>query len=183
MPVSLLRQWDQICQKDGLLYRIVHDPQEGEIEQLILPKCLQKKVKQGLHGGIRHQGVERTLHLVRTHCYWPGMHEDITSYVKSCERCVLAKVPHRRIRISLGNLLASRPLDVLIINFTVNESASSRRENVLVMTDVFTKLTLAVPTKDQKAVTTAKVLLKERSYALEFLNEFTHIRAEILKAT
>ena len=111
------------------------------------------------------------------------MHEDITSYVKSCERCVLAKVPHRRIRISLGNLLASRPLDVLIINFTVNESASSRRENVLVMTDVFTKLTHAIPTKDQKAVTTAKVLLKERSYALEFLNEFTQIRAEILKAT
>ena len=111
------------------------------------------------------------------------MHEDITSYVKLCERRVLAKMPHPRIRLSLGNLLANRPLEVLVINFIVNEPASSGQENVLVMTDVFTKLTHAVPTKDQKAVTTAKVLLKERSYALEFLNEFTQIRAEILKAT
>ena len=127
VPVSLLRQWDWICQKDGLLYRIVHDPQEGEIEQLILPKCLQKKVKQGLHGGIRHQGVERTLDLVRTRCYWPGMHEDITSYVKSCERCVLAKMPYPRIWTS-GNLLPSRPLEVLAIDFTVVKPASSGRE-------------------------------------------------------
>ena len=124
VPVSLLRQWDRICQKDGLLYRIVQDPQEGEIEQLILPKCLQKNIMQGLHGWIRHQGLKRTLHLLRTHCYWPGMHEDITSYVKSCERCVLAKIPYPRIWTS-GNLLPSRPLEVLANDFTVVKPASS----------------------------------------------------------
>ncbi len=41
------------------------------------------------------------------------------------------------------------------------EKASDGRENVLVVTDVFTKFTQTYPTKDQKADTTAKVLLRE----------------------
>ena len=61
----------------------------------------------------------------------------------------------------MGNLIATQPLEVLAIDFTLLEPSSDGRENVLVMTDVFIKYTCAVPTKDQKAATTAKVLVKE----------------------
>lgn len=44
------------------------------------------------------------------------------------------------------------------MDFTVLEPCRSGRENVLVMTDVFRKCTLAVPTHDQRAST---VLLTE----------------------
>ncbi len=50
---------------------------------------------------------------------------------------------------------------MIAVDFTVLESASDGCENVLVVTDVFTKITQAFPTKDQKADTTAKILLKE----------------------
>ena len=52
-------------------------------------------------------------------------------------------------------------LEALAVDFTVLEPAIDGRENVLVMTDVFTKFTHVVPTRDQKATTTAKVLIRE----------------------
>ena len=48
---------------------------------------------------------------------------------------------------------------MLAIDFTVLEPSSSKVENVLVLTDVFTKYTQAIPTRDQKATTVAKVLV------------------------
>ena len=59
----------------------------------------------------------------------------------------------------MGHLLATKPLEVLAIDFTLLEPATDGRENVLVMTD--DRFTHAVPARDQRASTTAKVLLKE----------------------
>ncbi|VDI66697.1 Hypothetical predicted protein [Mytilus galloprovincialis] len=47
-----------------------------------------------------------------------------------------------------------RKIDSLVID-------NDGRENVLVLTDVFTKFTQAFPTRDQKATTVAKVLVKD----------------------
>ena len=45
----------------------------------------------------------------------------------------------------MGHLLATRPLEIIAIDFTILEPASDGKENVLVITDVFTKFTQAVP--------------------------------------
>ena len=157
----LLQQWKQLKLKDGVLYRTIIDPQEQEVQQLVLPEILKERVIRSLHNDMGHQGLERTILLARSRCYWPGMYTDVEKWIKSCERCVLSKMPQPRIRTPLGHLITDQPLSVLAIDFTFLERSSDGKENVLVMTDVFTKFSLAVPTKDQKASTVAKVLVKE----------------------
>uniref|UniRef100_A0A3B1JWV6 Gypsy retrotransposon integrase-like protein 1 n=1 Tax=Astyanax mexicanus TaxID=7994 RepID=A0A3B1JWV6_ASTMX len=163
--MALLRQWDRLVERDGVLYRRVFRPDGGEESfQLLLPAVLKPEVLKQLHQDHGHQGIERTSELVRQRCYWPGMFADIKQWCRECERCQVAKdagpVPHS----FMGHLLASRPNEIVAIDFTVLEPSRNGLENVLVMTDVFSKYTIAVPTRDQRASTVAQVLLREWFY-------------------
>lgn len=158
---SLLKQWPRIREKDGLLYRVIEDAHLGQCHQLLLPACLKEKVLRSVHDHMGHQGIERTLGLLKQRCFWGGMFEDVEHWVKKCQRCVLTKMPQPKVQAPHAPFLATRPLEVVAVDYTTLERATDGRENVLVMTDVFTKFSQAFATRDQKADTTAKVILKE----------------------
>lgn len=149
LPMSARRkmqQWDRIHVVDGLLYRRIVRPEGGEeVQQIILPECLKEEVLQQLHQNHGHQGIERTTELVKQRCYWPGMGEDI----KQCRRCAVAKSIQPQIRAPKRHLMAARPNQILAIDFSFVEPSRDGREQVLVMTDVFTKFTLATHTRPE----------------------------------
>lgn len=160
-----VKQWRKIKEKDGLLYREVQlPPSRATALQLLLPAALRAEVLTNLHNNHGHQGVDRTTSLVRQRCYWPGMSRDIKKWCEECERCVVAKANQPKVRTFRGNLLATRPLEIVAIDFTTLERASSGHENVLVVTDVFSKFTQAYPTTDQKAKSVVKVLTEKWFY-------------------
>uniref|UniRef100_A0A3Q2VQB7 Gypsy retrotransposon integrase-like protein 1 n=1 Tax=Haplochromis burtoni TaxID=8153 RepID=A0A3Q2VQB7_HAPBU len=146
---------------EGLLYRVIEDGHLGRCQQLLLPACLKEAVLGSVHDQMGHQGVERTQNLLRQRCFWVGMYEEVDQWIKKCYRCVLTKLPQPKIHAPVKPFLATRPLEVVAVDFSMLEPASDGRENVLVVTDVFTKFTQAFPTRDQKADTTAKILLRE----------------------
>lgn len=154
---KLLRQWDKLSCKEDVLYRNITI--SGKITaQLILPEILKDQVLKALHDDMGHQATEKTTALARQRCYWPGMGSDIQRYCEECSRCLLAKAG-KRVHPRMGSFVAKKPLEVLAIDFTILEKSSNGMENVLVLTDVFTKFTQAVPTKDQRATTVAKVIV------------------------
>lgn len=159
--LSLLKQWKKIIEKEGLLYRVIQDVHTGECHQMLLPACLIEQVLKSVHDQLGHQGIERTLSLLKQRCFWGGMYQDVENWVKNCQRCVLAKMPQPKIQAPWTPFLASRPLEVIAVDFTTLEPAMDGRENVLVVTDIFTKFSQAFATRDQRAETTAKILLKE----------------------
>ncbi|XP_042079036.1 uncharacterized protein LOC121814904 [Haplochromis burtoni] len=89
------------------------------------------------------------------------MFEDVEHWVKKCQRCVLTKKPKPKVQAPHAPFLATRPLEIVAVDYTTLERATDGRENILVMTDVFTKFSQAFATQDQKADTTAKIILKE----------------------
>ncbi len=159
--LELLRQWEKLVEEEGVLYRQFVDTRQGQIKQVLLPQSLKEEVLRGLHDEHGHQGVERTFKLVRARCYWPGMFQDIETYCKQCERCIVAKAPVPKLVTEMGSLLARRPFEVVAMDFTVLEPSSDGKENVLIFTDVFSKFVVAVPTRDQKAVTVTRSLVRE----------------------
>jgi hypothetical protein len=161
-PVKkLLRKFDSLLIDNGILYRKISDIECGECKQLVIPETSKHYVFETLHNLSGLQGTERTLALLQKRCYWSGMVNDVKQWSKICERCLVAKNPFAKVCPSMDSLIACKPLDILAMDFTILEKSSDGRENVLVLTDVFTKFTQAIPTRDQKATTVAKVLVKD----------------------
>lgn len=157
---KMARKWNQFAMKDGILYRQI--TLNGEtVSQLVLPDKLKQVVLEQLHDACGHQGIERTLSLVQSRCYWPSMIKDVEKHCKQCERCLISKERRPKLKVQMGHLIASEPADTIAIDFTVLEKSSSGVENVLVVTDIFTKYTQVYPCKDQKAKTVCKILLSE----------------------
>ena len=73
---KLLRQWDRLSCKDGILRRSVKE-NGHERQQLLLPASLKPKLLKALHDDVGHQASQKTLELARRRCYWPDMMKDI----------------------------------------------------------------------------------------------------------
>ncbi len=159
--LQLLSYLDDMVEKDGVLFKIMRN-NDGQMTQLLVaPSAMRSEVLKAAHNDFGHQGPERTEQVVRRRCWWPGMHAEVKRWVSECERCVVAKGPYLAARTPMGSIIAAKPLEVLAMDFTQLEPTSDGRENVLVLTDVFNKFTVAIPTRDQKAVTVAKSLIRE----------------------
>ncbi|RXN17163.1 Retrovirus-related Pol polyprotein from transposon 412 [Labeo rohita] len=152
----LLREWSKLKILNGILYR---KRQEGiqTYHQLVLPETLRPLVLKSLYDDMGHMGVERTLDLVRKRFYWPKMSANVESRIKTCHRCVRRKsLPEKA--APLVNITATRPLELVCMDFLSVEPGSNNIKDILVITDHFTKYAVAVPTPNQKARTVAKCL-------------------------
>jgi hypothetical protein len=92
--LCVLKTWDQLFLRDGVLYRKTRTgPQGQDVCQLVLPKSLREIALRGVHNDVGHFGYESSLDLARCRFYWPGMAKDVEEWVRTCESCTLRRAP------------------------------------------------------------------------------------------
>lgn len=155
---QLHREWDQIVLRDGILGRLQSETGSGlEIFQTIIPEQATQEVWETYHQSMGHPSGKRTLATLRQRCYWPRMTQDVKEWTATCPQCVLAKVGPE-VRAPLVSITTTYPFEVVGVDFLSLGRPEDRYPYVLVMTDVFSKYALTVPTRDQSATTTAQAV-------------------------
>ena len=89
------------------------------------------------------------------------MANDAAQWVSHCIRCQVAQGTYTDPKPEIGQLESNNPLDLLCLDFTKIDPSKTGKENVLVMTDAFSKFSVAVVTLNQKALTVAKALVEK----------------------
>ena len=158
-----LLQFDRLTLKKGVLHRLyIHN--DVEFHQMVLPIKYQAQVLHLLHDGQGHQGIERTIALCWERFYWNTMFQDVTKYVKECPPCQITKGDYTEPNTIPGVIIANNPMDLVCIDFTKVDPSKDGKENILVLTDAFTKFSQAFVTPNQKAITVAKILVDKWFY-------------------
>jgi transposase InsO family protein len=154
-PSPFFKLFDQLSIEDGILYRNVKI-QDQELKQLVVPSVHIANILEALHNEMGHQGRDRTTNLIRERFYWPGMTTDIEKWLNQCENCIKRK---KEPSIApLVNIETTQPLELVCIDYLTLEKCKGGFENILVITDHFTRYAQAIPTRNQTAKTTAEIL-------------------------
>jgi hypothetical protein len=150
---------------NGLLYRKYWPPSELEpMNTFVCPEQWRHRAIDGCHRDAGHQGLERTMSLVRERYWWPGQKQQIEREIKDCERCIRFRGAEESAQ--LRPITVSTPMELIHVDYTSVETEmdpktrATKLVNVLVVTDHLTRFTKAFVTPDQKAVTTAKALVQ-----------------------
>ena len=127
----------------------------GEIRDLILNECHDSR-----YAG--HLGMKKTEELVQRDFFWPTLHQDVTSYVQTCEECQRNKASNQR---SAGLL---QPLEVpsqrwerVSMDFITHlPRTRAGYDSLLVIVDYITKMMILRPTHSTAtAVDTARLFM------------------------
>ncbi len=89
--------------------------------------------------------------------YWPGMDTFVQEGIRTCGRCIRRKKSPPR-AAGLVNLTSSAPMEFVCVDYLSLEVSKGGYENILVITDHFSRYAQAMPTRNQTARTTARVL-------------------------
>ena len=101
------------------------------------------------------------IELLCANVYWPSMFTDTNHWLAQREWCHIAKADYKEPKTQQGTLTTNQPLELLCIDFTKADPSKGGKENILVLTDAFSKFSQAFVTSSQKALIVAKLLVEK----------------------
>lgn len=125
--------------------------------QILVPRDQVSPLMEAYHDQTGQTSQEQTLSLVRRRLYWPQMKAGVGAYVQACTRCNLQKAKPKQ-KAPLVPIVPQAPLHIVSMDLLPLSRPTDRYQNLLVITDLFTKFAWAIPITDQTALTMAKAL-------------------------
>ena len=110
----------------------------------------------GCHDDVGHLGLECMLDLMCDRFFWPCMAAQVKKHVGKCCPCLAFKA--RQPKAPLKNIVATHSLELVHLDYLCLEPGRGLEENVLVVTDHFTRYAQAYVTRTQTTQMTAKIL-------------------------
>ena len=156
---ALLRIRKRLKLSKDILYRKSYTDNSSSrkiLWQLVIPKAYRARALACCHDDGGHQGRMRTISLLKERCFWPGMQEEATQYVLKFSRCLRRKTTPQV--APLQSIYVIQPLVFIHMDYLSLEPSKGNIENVLVISDHFTRYALAYPSKTQTAHATARCL-------------------------
>jgi transposase InsO family protein len=137
-----------------------------------------------------HFGKDRTYYKIRDRYYWPRMYEDIAQHVRSCPNCSINKQSRRKPNGYLNSVIPPEGVwENLSMDFVgpITPLSSSGNKYILVITDLLSKFVIAKATRDNSALSAAKVLVEEVILKYGSPNQIltdngTHFTAELFNS-
>ena len=154
-----LKDWDRLYLRNGILYR-TGTVSNQEFQQLVVPLSYRDEIFAALHSDLGHQGRDRTTSLIKQRFFWPGIDSYVAERVRQCHRCIMRKT-NPGISAELVNIESTAPMEIVCVDFLSLERSKGGIENVLVITDHFSRYAQAFPTRNQTAKTTARILFDQ----------------------
>ena len=124
--------------------------------QLVLPTAQRDVALRGFHDEVGHLGLEHMLNLMCGRFFWPHMAAQAKEHLGKCCPCLAFKA--RQPKAPLENIMATHPLELVHLDYLCLEPGKGLEENVLVITDHFTRFAQAYVTRTQTAQITVKTL-------------------------
>ena len=125
--------------------------------QLVLPTAQREVALRGCHDEISHLGLKCMLDLMCDRFFWPCMAAQVKEHIGKCCPCLAFKA--QQPKAPPENIIATHSLELVHLDYLCLEPGKGLKENVLVITDHFTRYTQAYVTRTQTARTMAKTLL------------------------
>jgi hypothetical protein len=111
---------------------------------------LKKEILHSEHDSVvaGHQGMERTLDLIRRNFWWPAMEEDVREYVRGCLECQCNKNPRHGVFGLLQPMeIKWKPWRSISMDFITSLPLSNGCDSIWVIVDMFTKMAHFIPLK------------------------------------
>ena len=126
-------------------------------------KSLRAKVMEVAHDSLfgGHLGVKKTEDRIQTNFLWPGLHNDVTSFCRSCDVCQKT-VPRGSLPRALGDIpLIDQPSKRVAIDLVrpIAPTSDKAHRYILTLMDYATRYPEAVPLKNIDTEMVAKALL------------------------